>query len=95
MVKVTLNGKIIAESDKTIVVENNYYFPPSSVDQSILTGSNTSTACPWKGTAAYYDGNIGGETIRDLAWYYPNPKEKAKHIENYVAFYKNKVHIEV
>jgi len=93
MVKVTVNGKTVAESNETVIVENNHYFPPSSVDKSLFTDSKTSTVCPWKGTAAYYDATIEGKPIPDIAWYYPEPKEKANHIKNYVAFYKNKVQI--
>ncbi|KAF9643385.1 DUF427-domain-containing protein [Thelephora ganbajun] len=94
MVKVTVNGKIIAESDKTVVIENNHYFPPDSVEKSFFTDSKTSSVCPWKGNAAYYDATVDGESIQDIAWYYPEPKEKAKHIKNYVAFYKSKVQID-
>ncbi|KAF9779599.1 DUF427-domain-containing protein [Thelephora terrestris] len=93
MAKVTVNGKVIAESNKTIVVENNHYFPPDSVDKTLFSPSKTSTVCPWKGTAAYYDADVEGKKIQDIAWYYPDPKEKATNIKNYVAFYKNKVQI--
>ncbi|KAF5369460.1 hypothetical protein D9758_002807 [Tetrapyrgos nigripes] len=92
--KVTVNGTVIAESDETKVVENNHYFPPSSVKKELFTDSSTSTVCPWKGTASYYNAEVGGETINDIAWYYPDAKEKAKNIEGYVAFYKTKVQIE-
>jgi len=89
--KVVANGQVIAESNDTIVVENNHYFPPGSVNRSLITDSNTSSGCPWKGTASYYNAVIGGKTIHDVAWYYPKPKEGAANIKGYVAFYKNKV----
>jgi len=91
MVKVTLNDTVLAESDQTIVVEGNHYFPPDSVKTDLFSASNTSTACPWKGTASYYNASVDGKTINDIAWYYPTPKEKAQNIKGYLAFYKNKV----
>ncbi|KAK7056647.1 hypothetical protein VNI00_002364 [Paramarasmius palmivorus] len=111
--KATLNGNILADSDETVVVEGNHYFPPSSIKKEYFTDSSTrwdffvrsileeglltlicSTVCPWKGTASYYDASIDGNTVKDIAWYYPSTFEKAKHIEGYVAFYKNKVTFE-
>jgi len=93
--KVTLNGTTLAESDETIVVENNHYFPPGSLtDKSLFTASDTSSICPWKGKASYYHLKLDGKETPDIAWYYPNPKEAAKNIQNYVAFYKNKVTIQ-
>ncbi|KAH8825166.1 DUF427-domain-containing protein [Flagelloscypha sp. PMI_526] len=88
MVKVTVGGTVVADSDNTVVVEGNHYFPPESVKKEYFSDSATSTVCPWKGLAAYYNGNVNGTEISDIAWYYPEPKEKAKNIENYVAFYK-------
>lgn len=94
MVKVTTpSGTVIAESDNTIVVENNHYFPPDSVKKDLFSDSQTSTTCPWKGKAAYYDAMVDDKTISDIAWYYPNPKDAASNIKDYVAFYKNKVTI--
>ncbi|KAH7926470.1 DUF427-domain-containing protein [Leucogyrophana mollusca] len=93
MVQVTYKGTVLAESDSPVVVEGNYYFPPESVAKSVFKDSNTSSVCPWKGTAAYYSAEINGANIKDIAWYYPQPKEKASHIKNHVAFYKNKVDI--
>ncbi|KAI0632010.1 DUF427-domain-containing protein [Trametes polyzona] len=94
MVKALLNGTVLAESDKTVVVEGNHYFPPDAVNTSVLSPSSTHTTCPWKGVASYYDATIGGKTeVRDVAWYYPETKEKANNIKGYVAFYKNKVEI--
>ncbi|KAI0643166.1 DUF427-domain-containing protein [Trametes meyenii] len=97
MVKVTLNDTVLAESDKTVVVEGNHYFPPDAINSAALTTSaaDTHTVCPWKGTASYYDATIGGKTVvSDVAWYYPETKEKANNIKGYVAFYKNKVNIQ-
>ncbi|KAH7102558.1 DUF427-domain-containing protein [Auriculariales sp. MPI-PUGE-AT-0066] len=93
MVKVTYNGIVLAESDKTVVVENNHYFPPEAVKKDLFTDSSTSTVCPWKGTAAYYNANVDGSKVSDVAWYYPTPKDAASNIKGYVAFYKNKVTI--
>ncbi|KAJ7163318.1 DUF427-domain-containing protein [Mycena filopes] len=92
--KVTLNGTTLAESDKTVVVEGSHYFPPDSVNKDVFDDSKTSTVCPWKGTASYYNANIDGTSVKDVAWYYPEALEKAKNIEGYVAFYKNKVTFE-
>ncbi|GLB45467.1 putative protein with domain of unknown function (DUF427) [Lyophyllum shimeji] len=93
MVKVSLNGTVLADSNDTVVVENNHYFPPSSVNRSLFTESDTHTVCPWKGTASYYNVTVDGKTVKDVAWYYPQAFDKAKSIEGYVAFYKNKVAI--
>ncbi|KAJ7459665.1 DUF427-domain-containing protein [Mycena latifolia] len=92
--KVSLNGTTIAESDETVVVENNHYFPPTSVKSEFFSDSNTSTTCPWKGKASYYNATVDGTSVKDIAWYYPETSEKAKQIKGYVAFYKNKVTIE-
>ncbi|KAF8073415.1 DUF427-domain-containing protein [Lyophyllum atratum] len=93
MTKVTLNGTVLAESNETVVVENNHYFPPSSVKTSLFTDSETHTVCGWKGTASYYSANVDGNIVNDVAWYYPEVSEKAKSIKGYIAFYKNKVTI--
>ncbi len=86
--KAVWNNKTIAESDETIVVEGNHYFPPDSVNKDFLQTSETHTVCGWKGTASYYDVAANGETNKDAAWYYPDAKDEAKEIENYVAFWK-------
>ncbi|EIM85858.1 DUF427-domain-containing protein [Stereum hirsutum FP-91666 SS1] len=94
MVKAVVNGVVLAESSNTVIVEGNHYFPPEDVRKDeYFSESNTSTVCPWKGTASYYNANVDGKEINDIAWYYPNTKEKAMNIKNYVAFYKNKVDI--
>ncbi|MCB1024130.1 MAG: DUF427 domain-containing protein [Acidobacteria bacterium] len=86
--KAIWNGKVIAESDKTVVVEGNHYFPAGSANQEYLEKSETNTVCGWKGTANYYTINVEGEKNVDAAWYYPEAKEEAKNIENYIAFWK-------
>ncbi|EJD40917.1 DUF427-domain-containing protein [Auricularia subglabra TFB-10046 SS5] len=93
MVKVTLDGTLIAESDATVVVEGNHYFPPSSIKKEYFSDSNTHTTCPWKGQASYYNAQVDGKNVNDVAWYYPTPKDAANNIKGYVAFYKNKVSI--
>lgn len=86
--KAIWNNQTIAESDETIVVENNHYFPPNSVKQDLLTHSDTHSTCPWKGVASYYNVAVDGEVSKDAAWYYPAPKPAAENITNYVAFWK-------
>ncbi|MBC7124901.1 MAG: DUF427 domain-containing protein [Bacteroidales bacterium] len=86
--KAIWNGKVIAESNKTIVVENNHYFPPESVNTEFLKESSTHTVCHWKGEASYYTIIVDGKENIDAAWYYPNPKPMAKDIANYVAFWR-------
>lgn len=86
--KAIWNDQIIAESDATIVVENNHYFPADSVNRDLISKSETHSTCPWKGVASYYDLQVGGQTLSGAAWYYPNPKPAAENIANYVAFWK-------
>lgn len=86
--KAIWNNEVIAESDETIVVENNHYFPAEAVDKKYLEMSATHTTCPWKGAASYYSLQVGGKMNRDAAWFYPNPKPAAENIKNYVAFWK-------
>ncbi|KLO17271.1 DUF427-domain-containing protein, partial [Schizopora paradoxa] len=88
MVKATWNDVVLAESDKTEVVEGNHYFPPDSLNKDYFTETTTHTTCPWKGVASYYSVSHDGKTVKDAAWYYPETKEKANHIKGYVAFYK-------
>ncbi len=85
--KAVFNGTVIAESDETVVVEGNHYFPPESVDTEFFSPTDKTTVCPWKGTASYYDVSVGGESAANAAWYYPEPKEKAAQIKDHVAFY--------
>lgn len=86
--KAIWNNKVLAQSDETIFLENNHYFPPESLNREFFESSNHTTDCPWKGRANYYTLQIGEETNRDAAWFYPEPKEAAKEIKNYVAFWK-------
>lgn len=79
---------LLADSDKTIIVEGNHYFPPDSIDRQYFQESNTPSTCPWKGLAYYYTVRVGDDVNSDAAWYYPNPKEAAAEIKNYVAFWK-------
>jgi uncharacterized protein (DUF427 family) len=87
-VKATWNGAVLAESDKTIVVEGNHYFPVDSVNREYLQASNAHTTCPWKGQAGYYTVAVDGQVNRDAAWYYPNPKPAAAQVKDYVAFWR-------
>lgn len=87
MLKATWNGAVLAESDNTVVVENNHYFPPESLNDSYFSASEKTSSCPWKGLASYYDITVEGETNAAAAWTYKNPKEAAKNIENHVAFW--------
>ena len=87
MIKAIWNGKVIAESEKTIRVEGNHYFPPEAVKREYLSESSTHTVCGWKGVASYYDIQVNGKVNQDAAWYYPQPKEAANNIQNYIAFW--------
>jgi uncharacterized protein (DUF427 family) len=87
-VKATWNGKVLAESDATEVVEGNHYFPPSAVRREYFKPSDTHTVCPWKGTASYYTVEVDGKQNPDAAWFYPQTKEAAANITGYVAFWK-------
>ncbi|MDX3910718.1 MAG: DUF427 domain-containing protein [Sphingobium sp.] len=88
MVEARWNGTLIASSDDTVVVEGNHYFPADAVDPSVLRPSDTTTICPWKGTAHYYSLHVAGSENRDAAWYYPDPKPKAENIRDHIAFWK-------
>ena len=85
--RAVLNGTVIAESDGTVVVEGNHYFPPSSLESEYFTPTDHSTVCPWKGVASYYTVTIEGQTFDNVAWYYPEPKDAAAQIKDHVAFY--------
>ena len=86
--KATWNNTVIAESDDTVVVEGNHYFPVDSVRPETLLDSATHSVCPWKGTASYYSVVADGATNTDAAWYYPAPKPAAARIEGRIAFWK-------
>lgn len=86
--KATWNGATIAQSDDTVVVEGNHYFPIGSVREDVLRPSAKHTSCPWKGEASYYSIEVDGRTNDDAAWFYPEPKEAAAEIRDRVAFWK-------
>ncbi len=86
--KALWNGQTIAESDDTLVVEGNHYFPTESLNTAYLDPSATTTVCSWKGTARYYTLKVDGQTNPDAAWFYPDPKPEAAHIKNRVAFWR-------
>lgn len=86
--KAVFNNVIIAESDDTIVVEGNHYFPPQSLKKEYFVASDHKSTCPWKGLASYYSVNVDGKTETDAAWYYKSPSEAAKEIKDHVAFWK-------
>lgn len=88
MPKAIWNGTVIAESDDTVVVERNHYFPRESVNADLLKPSATSSVCGWKGTASYYSLEVDGKTNADAVWYYPEPKDGAKEIKDRLAFWK-------
>jgi uncharacterized protein (DUF427 family) len=87
MAKASWNGKIIAESDNVEHVEGNVYFSPDSIKKEFFKETETHSTCPWKGEASYYTITVEGKENKDGAWYYPNPKEEAKNITGYVAFW--------
>ena len=94
MAKAIWNGATIAESDVTMIVEGNHYFPRDSVDAAYLADSSKHTRCPWKGKASYFDVVVDGQVNKDAAWYYPEPKPAAEQIKDYVAFWRG-VRVEV
>lgn len=89
------HGATLAEAplDRIEQVEGNLYFPEDTINREYFRESDTHTVCPWKGTASYYDVVVHGEVNRDAAWYYPRPKDEAKHIAGYVAFWRG-VHVQ-
>jgi uncharacterized protein (DUF427 family) len=86
--KAEWNGVTLAESNKTVEVEGNQYFPPDAVKREYLQPSSTHSTCPWKGEASYYDVVVNAETNKDAAWYYPEPKPAAAEIKDHVAFWR-------
>lgn len=86
--KAIWNNAVLAESDDTIVVEGNHYFPPESINPAYFSQNDMHTTCPWKGRASYYDIVVDGKKNHGGAWYYPNASPAAKKIENYVAFWR-------
>jgi len=89
--KAIWNGAVIAESDKTVIVEGNHYFPHDTINEEYFQPSDTHTVCGWKGAASYYNVVVNGEVNKDAAWYYPTTKDAAKNVENHVAFWKGVV----
>ncbi len=87
MARATWNGRVIADSDDTVVVEGNHYFPPDALNKEFLSSSERTTVCGWKGTANYYDVEVDGEINPAAAWYYATPSEAANQIKGYVAFW--------
>jgi uncharacterized protein (DUF427 family) len=92
-------GVVVAESDRTVVVEGNRYFPPDSLRREHLEPSRSHTICLWKGLASYYHVAVGGEVNPDAAWYYPSPSPLARRIKDHVAFWHGvqvrSVHVEL
>ena len=88
MATASWNGTVLAESDDTVVVEGNHYFPRASVAEGVLVESSRTSICPWKGTASYYSVSVDGQLAEDAAWYYPEPKDEAAEIRDRIAFWK-------
>jgi uncharacterized protein (DUF427 family) len=88
MAKATWEGAVLAESNQTVEVEGNQYFPPNSIRNEHFKPSDQHSVCPWKGTASYYDIEVNGKKNAGAAWYYPEPKSAASQIKGYVAFWK-------
>lgn len=86
--KAIWNDTVLAESENTVIVEGNHYFPADSINQEFFKDSSTHTTCPWKGVASYYTLEVEGQENRDAAWFYPETSELAKNIKGYVAFWK-------
>lgn len=86
--KAIWKDNVIAESDATVVVENNHYFPPETIKREFFADSDLETYCPWKGKANYHHLHANGDTNENAAWYYPEPTEEAAHIKDYVAFWR-------
>jgi len=86
--KASWENTVLAESNATIVIEGNHYFPPDAIKKELFSASATHSTCPWKGIASYFDVKIGDKVNQDAAWYYPEPKEAAKSIKDYVAFWR-------
>ena len=86
--KAIWNNTVIAESEDTVVIENNHYFPPESIKKEYFRASDTHTTCPWKGVASYYTIAVDGQENSDAAWFYPETSELAKSIKGHVAFWK-------
>ncbi len=88
MTKAVWEGIVLAESQDTVIIEGNHYFPPESLNRNFFRPSNHTSVCSWKGTAGYYDVVVDGKTNRNAAWYYPDPEPAASVIKGRVAFWK-------
>ncbi len=88
MAKAIWEGVVVAESDACVIVEGNHYFPLAAIQKAYFQPSKTTTVCPWKGVANYYDIEVNGKRNPDAAWYYPEPSAAAKQIKDHVAFWK-------
>jgi uncharacterized protein (DUF427 family) len=88
MAKATWQGVVLAQSNRTEIVDGNHYFPPASINQQYFQPSNTHTTCGWKGLCSYYNVIVEGNTNADAAWYYPEPQAAAQNIAGFVAFWK-------
>ena len=86
--KAIWNNQVIAESNATVVIENNHYFPHESINREFFKQSDLHSVCPWKGKASYYTLEVDGKQNSDAAWFYPEASEQAKNIKNYVAFWR-------
>ena len=86
--KALWNGQVLAESEDTVVIENNHYFPPESINEDYFIESDSKSVCPWKGEASYYTIKVDGKENKDAAWYYPEVSELAKGIKGRIAFWK-------
>ena len=86
--RATWKSETLAESDNTVVIEGNHYFPPDAIKPEHFRESDKHTTCPWKGVASYYDVVVGNDVNKDAAWYYPEPKDAAKEIKDHVAFWR-------
>ena len=87
MATATVDGTVIADSDATVIIEGNHYFPPDSIEWEHFSPTERTSGCPWKGTASYYNVTVGGRELSNVAWTYREPKEKAAEIKDHVAFY--------
>ena len=88
MAKATWNGAVLAQSEDTIVVEGNHYFPPDAINREYFVDNPLHTTCAWKGVASYYDIEVDGQRNKGAAWYYPDPSEAAATIKGYIAFWR-------
>lgn len=88
MPRAVWNGVVLAESEDTVIVEGNHYFPPSALNEEYFAPSTLESRCPWKGTAGYYDVTVDGATNSGAAWFYADPKPRAEEIAGRVAFWR-------